>query len=52
MRVTIFRKGRHYATVLIDMATQRPVGLFDGRSAAGLGAWLRGHSKVALAPFP
>ncbi|MFJ3307147.1 transposase family protein [Streptomyces sp. NPDC086549] len=33
-----FRKGRHYGTVLIDMATHRPLHLFDGPGSLG---WLR-----------
>ena len=43
-----FRKGRHYGTVLIDMATHRPVDIFDGRESADLAAWLRGHPEVAV----
>jgi transposase len=43
-----FRKGRHYGTVLIDMATHRPVEIFDGRDGADLAAWLRRHREVAV----
>ena len=43
-----FRKGRHYGTVLIDMATHRPVEIFDGRDGADLAAWLRAHPEVAV----
>lgn len=43
-----FRKGRHYGTVLIDMATHRPVDIFDGRDGADLAAWLRRHREVAV----
>ncbi|WP_225845945.1 transposase family protein [Streptomyces sp. HPF1205] len=41
-----FRKGRHYGTLLIDMATQRPLHLYDGREGEDLAAWLRGHPEV------
>jgi transposase len=43
-----FRKGRHYGTVLIDMATRRPIGICDGRDGADLAAWLRRHPEVAV----
>ena len=43
-----FRKGRRYGTVLIDMATHRPIEIFDGRDGADLAAWLRGHPEVAV----
>jgi hypothetical protein len=34
-----FRRGRHYGTVLIDMASHRPVDMFDGRDGESLAAW-------------
>lgn len=40
-----FRKGRHYGTVLIDMATHRPLHLYDGREGEDLAAWLRDHPE-------
>jgi DNA-binding NarL/FixJ family response regulator len=43
-----FRRGRHYGTVLIDMATHRPIEIFDGRDGADLAAWLRRHREVAV----
>jgi transposase len=43
-----FRKGRHYGTVLIDMASHRPIEIFDGRDGADLAAWLRAHPEVAV----
>jgi transposase len=43
-----FRKGRHYGTVLIDMATHRPLHLYDGREGADLAAWLREHPEVKV----
>jgi transposase len=43
-----FRKGRHYGTVLIDMATHRPIEIFDGRDGADLAAWLRRHEEVTV----
>ncbi|MGW0772051.1 ISL3 family transposase, partial [Streptomyces sp. NPDC002676] len=43
-----FRKGRHYGTVLIDMATHRPLHLYDGRESKDLAAWLRDHPEVKV----
>lgn len=43
-----FRKGRHYGTVLIDMATHRPLHLYDGREGDDLAAWLQGHPEVKV----
>ncbi|MFH9863622.1 ISL3 family transposase [Streptomyces sp. NPDC017202] len=43
-----FRKGRHYGTVLIDMATHRPLHLYDGREGEDLAAWLKGHPEVKV----
>ena len=43
-----FRKGRHFGTVLIDMATHRPLHLFDGREGEDLAAWLRDHPEVRV----
>jgi transposase len=43
-----FRRGRHYGTVLIDMASHRPVDMFDGRDGDSLAAWLRQHPQVEV----
>ncbi|MCX4580806.1 ISL3 family transposase [Streptomyces sp. NBC_01571] len=43
-----FRKGRHYGTVLIDMATHRPLHLYDGRDGEDLAAWLQDHPEVKV----
>ncbi|MGV9567717.1 ISL3 family transposase [Streptomyces sp. NPDC003480] len=43
-----FRKGRHFGTVLIDMATHRPLHLYDGRDGEDLAAWLRDHPEVKV----
>ncbi|MFG2594324.1 ISL3 family transposase [Streptomyces sp. NPDC048438] len=43
-----FRKGRHYGTVLIDMATHRPLHLYEGREGEDLAAWLRDHPEVKV----
>jgi ABC-type protease/lipase transport system fused ATPase/permease subunit len=43
-----FRRGRHYGTLLIDMATHRPIHLFDGRESEDLAAWLREHPEVKV----
>nr|WP_232542455.1 ISL3 family transposase [Nocardia bovistercoris] len=38
-----FRKGRRYGTILVDMATRRPVDLLPEASAEALAAWLVEH---------
>ncbi|MFF7098244.1 ISL3 family transposase [Streptomyces rubradiris] len=43
-----FRKGRHYGTVLTEMATHRPLHLYDGRDGEGLAAWLRDQPEVTV----
>ncbi|MFF7581335.1 hypothetical protein ACFZBE_41600, partial [Streptomyces sp. NPDC008061] len=43
-----FRKGRHYGTVRIDMATHRPLHLYEGREGEDLAAWLRDHPEVKV----
>ncbi|MDF3142793.1 ISL3 family transposase [Streptomyces sp. T21Q-yed] len=43
-----FRKGRHYGTVLIDMANHRPLRLYEGREGEDLAAWLRDHPEVKV----
>ncbi|MGA5454971.1 ISL3 family transposase, partial [Streptomyces umbrinus] len=42
------RRGRTYATILVDMHTHRPVDVLADRTAHTFAAWLRGHPEVRV----
>lgn len=42
------RRGRNYATILIDMATHRPVDVLADRAAATFASWLRNHPEIRI----
>ncbi|WUA47488.1 ISL3 family transposase [Streptomyces sp. NBC_01367] len=42
------RRGRTYATILIDMATHRPIDVLANRAAATFASWLRDHPEVRI----
>nr|WP_081687727.1 ISL3 family transposase [Glycomyces tenuis] len=43
-----FRRGHTYGTILIDMATRRPIDLLDTRDAAPVRAWLTAHPGIEV----
>jgi hypothetical protein len=42
------RRGHVYATILLDMATHRPVDVLPGRDSEPLADWLRAHPGVQV----
>jgi transposase len=42
------KRGRKYATVLLDMRTHRPIDVFDGRDADTLAQWLTAHPEIEV----
>ncbi|WP_210435149.1 ISL3 family transposase [Saccharopolyspora sp. ASAGF58] len=42
------RRGQNYATILLDMATHRPVDVLEGREADTLAEWLKKHPEIQV----
>ncbi|GII96076.1 ISL3 family transposase [Sinosporangium siamense] len=42
------RKGHSHATLLVDMATRRPIDVLDGCGTATVTAWLRRHPGIEV----
>ncbi|MET9634726.1 ISL3 family transposase [Lentzea sp. NPDC006480] len=43
-----FRRRRSYGTILLDMATHRPIDLLPDRTADSLAEWVRAHPGVTI----
>ncbi|MBB5803356.1 transposase [Saccharothrix ecbatanensis] len=43
-----FRKGRNYGTILVDMATRRPVDLLPEATSDALASWLARHPGIEV----
>jgi transposase len=42
------RRGRRYATILVDLETHRPIDLLDGREAETVRSWLVAHPGIGV----
>jgi transposase len=42
------RRGQRYGTILVDLEQHRPIDLIAGRSAEGLGDWLRQRTGIEI----
>ncbi|WP_433755649.1 ISL3 family transposase [Nocardia sp. CA-135398] len=42
------KRSRKYATILLDMATHRPIDVLDSREADPLAAWLSQHPEIEV----
>ncbi|MEV5413468.1 ISL3 family transposase [Thermopolyspora sp. NPDC052614] len=42
------RRGHSYATILINMATSRPIDILDDRTADAVTTWLSGHPEIQV----
>ncbi|MFE9324184.1 ISL3 family transposase [Nocardia sp. NPDC006982] len=42
------KRSRKYATILLDMATHRPIDVIDGRESDPLAAWLSQHPEIEV----
>jgi hypothetical protein len=42
------RKGEHYATIIVDLETRRPIEVLRGREAGPLAEWLSQHPEIEI----